>query len=182
MIKQIDDLVFKHLFVNSLLAISGAASLLTLVHLHEQLNWWSLAVLAIAIWLVACEDLLSWIRWQLNVEKCLKAKPDYGFWIDISRSRGKVKARVGSLNCPDKPIWLCHVFALETPGTMTFNSEQANETPDDFSLKNPEAEKARVYMYADTPLPSAIETENMLYLVKPPPRLSMLLIEIFEPE
>ena len=168
--RDIENIAFKNLLLNSILALSTGFGLFLLIRVQQHVEFWSLSLLLLGIALVTIEDLLSWIRWQVNVEKCLKSEPQPGFWMKLDSSKGRVKAEIGSLNYPDRTIWQCDVFLIKT------QSQQKN------GMVNTPVEGAdlKAYMQKDTSFPVAIETDNALLVVKPPARLSMILIENIE--
>lgn len=183
-LKDIDEIVYKNMFVNSLLILFAAAVLFALIRSQEQLNLWSLSLFCTAIFLVAVDDLISWVRWQLNVEKCLKQAPAPGFWIQPLLLDGRKKADVGSVNYPDRPIWRCEIFQIKSPEGAVAEKTGGNQVDGQEAAGEPLADPgkfpARVYMHADGPLPVAVEAEGMLFVVKPPARISLILLDLCE--
>jgi hypothetical protein len=183
-VQEIDNITFKNLLVNSLMGIIAGAGLLLLVLRQEQSNWWSLALFLVALILMSGDDLFAWFSWQLKLERSLKQTPANGFWLQLIEGKGRLKAEIGSLNYPERPIWRCQVFQIQTgrkpAAALSATSEVMPSSEDDCLSADPPRIQAKVYMHTEIPVPAAIETEEVFFLVKPQQRISMVVIEFIE--
>lgn len=149
--RQIDNITFKHLMINSVLALAAALFIYAIFEQQQQFTWWSLCILASCIGIVAIDDILSWMRWQAMVERALARGSSGGYWAVLAASEHVIRAEIGNEIYPDRILWHCDLLSLE-------NLDAGMPT---------ERREAFVYMHPDGPVPIAIEVDSTLLLLKP---------------
>lgn len=161
--KEVDDISFKHLAINSILALLSMLVVLYIFFKDEQTNWWSLCLLFACITVVALDDILRWIKWQVVIERALQHEPSTGFWVEVSESERQVKAEIGSDIYPERSLWQVEILP------RTVHSE--------LSLIR---SAACVHMHPDAQIPVAVKTESDILLLKPAVKgMSLSLLDFF---
>lgn len=159
--RDIDETVYWHLTINTVLAVMTGLFIFYIFANEQQLNWWSLCLLAAFVFVIAIEDMLRWVRWQLVLERSLKCQPREGFWVEISEAENQMKAEIGNNNYPDRSLWQCDLL----PGRISENCQRL---------------EVSVYLHPDGVVPVAFETAKQVVLLKPAVKgMSLSLLEFF---
>lgn len=150
-VSEIDNITFKHLMINSVIALAAAVFIYAVFEQQQQFSWWSLCILATCVGIVAIDDILSWMRWQSMVERALEKGSSGGYWALVGASEHGIKAEIGNEIYPDRILWQCELMSIK-PRYGSFAMERQD---------------ALVYMHPDGPVPIALEVDNTLLLLKP---------------
>jgi hypothetical protein len=160
--REIDNITFKHLMINSVIALAAAVFIYAVFDQQQQFSWWSLCILATCVGIVSIDDILSWMRWQSMIERALAKGSEDGYWAVIAASDQVIRAEIGNEIYPDRILWHCDLMSIRQldDGMPT------------------ERRKALVFMHPDGPVPIALEVDNTLLLLKPTVKgMSMSLVD-----